>query len=136
MTKIKKYKFWRLSNMWTKVHWFTWKPVKTHLKQPCLYNPWPRYSGMPQYSGTHILTRLEHQATLSESGHIRACSYARDNLSSLIVVCHYFIYDPLRRACPNDVASMDPLIVACYMGMPKSTRKAGIMGLGVFRVPL
>ena len=28
-------------------------------------------------------------------------------------LCHYFTYDPLRKACPNDVACMDPLIVAC-----------------------
>ena len=45
-------------------------------------------------------------------------------------------YDPLRRACPNDVACMGTLIVACFMGIPKSIRTAGLMGIGVFRVPL
>ncbi len=31
-------------------------------------------------------------------------------------LCHYSAYYPLRRACLNDVACMDPLILACYMG--------------------
>ena len=91
--------------------------VKTHLKWHCPYNPWPGYSGMQQCSGTHLLTRL---ATLSKSGPTRTCSYTRDNPSSLIVACHYFTFDPLRRACPNDAAYMDPLIVACYIWKSQS----------------
>ena len=53
--------------------------VKTHLKWHCHYNPCPGYSGMPQYNGTHSLTRLVLHAILSESGPIRACHYTRDN---------------------------------------------------------
>ena len=49
---------------------------------------------------------------------------------------HYLTYDSLRRTFPNDAACMDPFIVACYMGMSKSIRTAGVMGIGVFRVPL
>ena len=52
---------------------------KTHLKWHCHYNPCPGYSGMPQYNGTHSLTRLVLHAILSESGPIRACHYTRDN---------------------------------------------------------
>ena len=44
--------------------------------------------------------------------------FTRDNPLSLTVACHYFTYAPLRRACPNDAAYMDPLIVAGYLGMP------------------
>ena len=32
--------------------------VKTHFNWNCHYNPLPGYIGMPQYSGTHLLTRL------------------------------------------------------------------------------
>ena len=46
------------------------------------------------------------------------------------MACHYFTYDPLRRECQNDLACMDPLIVACYMGMPESIRTAGLVGIG------
>ena len=56
--------------------------------------------------------------------------------SGMPKTCHYFTYDPLRRACPNDVACMDPLIVACYMGMSESIKTAGLLGIGVFSVPL
>ena len=41
--------------------------------------------------------------------------------------CHYFTYDPLRRACPNDVACMDPIIVTCYMGIPEPISTAGVL---------
>ena len=57
-------------------------------------------------------------------------------MESLLVACHYFTYDPLRRACPIDAACVDPLIVACYMDMPESIRMAGVLSIGVFRVPL
>ena len=83
--------------------------VKTHFKwHVTIPGTWVTRA-MPQCSGTHILTRLVLHATLSESGPIRACSYTRDNPSSLIVACHYYTYDPLRRACPNDLACMDTL---------------------------
>ena len=84
---------------------------------------------MPQCSGTQLMTRLAQHATLSESGFIKACSYTRDNPSSLIVAFHYFTYDSLKRACPNDVTCMDPLIVECHMDMPKSIRTVGLMGI-------
>ena len=68
---------------------------------------------MPQCSWTHLLTRFVEQAKLSESGQpLVICG-------GMPKTCHYFIYDPLRRACPNDVAYIDPLIVACYMGMSR-----------------
>ena len=44
--------------------------VKTQLIRPCPYNPLYGYSGMPQCSGTHLLTRLVHHATLNKSGPI------------------------------------------------------------------
>ena len=82
---------------------------------------YPGHSTMPQCSGTHLLTRLVQHATLSESGPIRSSLlYPRQPLvtySGMPKTCNYFTYDPLRRACPNDVACIDPIIVACYMGM-------------------
>ena len=95
---------------------------------------------IPQCSGTHRLTRLGQHAIFSESSPIKACSFTRYNPWSLIVACQkYFIkfpFNPLRTACANDVAFMDPLIVACYMGMSESIKTAGLLGLGVYRVPL
>ena len=54
-------------------------------------------------------------------------------------ICHYFTYDPLRRddVAPMDACSaIDPLKVACYMGMPESITMPGAPGIRVFRVPL
>ena len=113
---------------------------KAHLKRhTTIPGTWFRRT-MSQCSGTHLLTRLVQHATLSESGPIRTCSYTRDRdlitYSGMPKICYYFTYDPLRRACPNDVACMDPLIVVCYMGMSKSIRTAGVPDIGVFSVPL
>ena len=95
---------------------------------------------MPQCSWTHLLTHLVQHATLSEYGPIKTCSYTRDNplvfYSVMPKTCHYFTYDPLKRECPNDVACIDQLIVACYIGMSESIRTLGVMGIWVFRVPL
>ena len=88
---------------------------------------------MPQCSETHFLTRFLEHTILSESGPIRACSYTRDNplvtYSGMPKTYHYFTYDPLRRVCSNDLACVDPLMVACYLGMPESIRREGIPGI-------
>ena len=110
--------------------------VKTHVKwYATIPGTWVTRE-MSHWSGTHLLTRLVQHATPSESGPTKACSFTRDNPWSIIVACHYFTYDPPRRGCPNDLACMDPLIMACYMGMLVSIRTAGFMGIWVFRVPL
>jgi hypothetical protein len=99
---------------------------------------------MPLYSG-HSLEEQFHSevghifwqhVTLSETASTRTCSYNRNNPMSLIVACHYFIYEPLRGACPNYVAYMYPLIEAFFMGVSESIRTAGVPGMGDFRVPL
>ena len=70
--------------------------------------------------------------TKRESGPIRVQHLV--TYSGMPKTCHYFIYEPLRRA--NDVACMDQLIVACYMGMSESIRTAGVPGIEVFKKPL
>ena len=104
--------------------------VKTHLKWHCHSIPWPGYSGLPQCSGTHLLTRLVLHAILSESGPKRACHYTRDNpLFTYSGMSKPNTFFPLRTVCPNDAACMGPLIVACDVGMPKSIRTAGFPGI-------
>ena len=53
--------------------------VKTHLKWHATIPGTGVIVAMPQYNGTHSLTRLVLHAILSESGPIRACHYTRDN---------------------------------------------------------
>ena len=53
--------------------------VKTHLKRHAPIPGTGVIVAMPQYNGTHSLTRLVLHAILSESGPIRACHYTRDN---------------------------------------------------------
>ena len=53
--------------------------VKTHLKWHATIPGTGIIVAMPQYNGTHSLTRLVLHAILSESGPIRACHYNRDN---------------------------------------------------------
>ena len=65
--------------------------VKTHLKWHATIPGTGVIVAMPQYNGTHSLTRLVLHAILSESGPIRACHYTRDNPWSLIVACQNLI---------------------------------------------
>ena len=55
---------------------------------------------------------VKYSFTVENSLKVALLFYPRQPLftySDMPKICHYFTYGPLRRACPNDVACMDPL---------------------------